>query len=59
MTEYLFSRCDGFYTVLLKDDDDAVVNAKCNPGTLRVENIETRRVVWDAITPNYHPREEV
>ncbi len=39
---YLFHRKDMFYPLELKDDADAVANAKCNPGTTKVE-----RVVYD------------
>ena len=34
-----------FYPLELRDDDDAVANAHCNPGTLRVE-AANGRVVW-------------
>ena len=49
MLEYLFVRADVFYIVDLRDDEDAVDNAHCNPGTIRVEalNGDGRvRVVW-------------
>lgn len=44
MNGYVFRREEGFYVVLLKDDADAVANAQCNPGTLRVEDLEGRQV---------------
>jgi hypothetical protein len=44
-TPYLFFRKDMFYSLEMKNDDDARVNAECNPGTLRVEDI-SGRVVW-------------
>jgi hypothetical protein len=37
---YLFFRAEGFYPLELKDDEDARVNARLNPGTIRVENIK-------------------
>lgn len=49
MKTYSFHRSDGFYPLELKDDADAKANAECNVGTLKVENVVTREVVW---TPN-------
>jgi len=46
MTTYIFFREDGWYPLELKDDSDACANARCNPGTLRVENALTKQVVW-------------
>ncbi len=49
---YLFFRDSGFYPVELEDDYSARENAELNPGTIRVENAETREVVWSAaLTP--------
>lgn len=45
MNYYIFRRAEGFYPLLLQDDADAVANAECNPGTLRVEDW-TGRQVW-------------
>jgi len=45
---YTFHRKDGFYPLVLKDDADALANAKCNPGTLKVVNEITHVVVFDA-----------
>lgn len=45
MTLYVFFREGMFYPIELADDDDARVNAECNPGTLRVEDA-FGRVVW-------------
>lgn len=45
MKIYLFFRKEGWYTIELKDDEDAIHNALCNPGTLRVEDLDGR-VVW-------------
>jgi hypothetical protein len=44
---YVFVREEGFYIIELRDDADAVENALCNPGTLRVENVYGR-TVWEA-----------
>jgi hypothetical protein len=45
---YIFIRAEMFYPIELRDDADAVANALCNPGTLRVENGITGRTVWQA-----------
>ena len=43
---YIFFRSeDYFYFIELRDDNDAIENAKCNPGTVRVEDI-LGRIVW-------------
>lgn len=34
-----------FYPLELKDDAEAKANAECNPGTIRVEDID-RNIVW-------------
>lgn len=39
MQSYIFYRDDMFYMIELMDDDDAVANAECNPGTRRVEDM--------------------
>ncbi|XQA74619.1 hypothetical protein ACM9XA_03520 [Xanthomonas sacchari] len=44
MNFYVFRREEGFYCLLLRDDADAVANAECNPGTLRVEDMNGRQV---------------
>jgi hypothetical protein len=44
---YIFFRDDMFYPVELKDDEDAIANAKLNSGTLKVEDLNGR-VVWKA-----------
>jgi len=46
---YTFHRAEGFYPLVLKDDDDAKVNAFCNPGTLKVVNELTGETVWIAV----------
>ena len=53
MTVYIFQRDEMFYPLELKDDADAIANAKCNPGTLKVTNAETGETVWpnDKIQP--------
>lgn len=44
---YLFVREGGFfYPIELNDDNDAKANAECNPGTMRVEDMEGR-IVWE------------
>lgn len=42
---YIFIRAEGFYPLELADDKTAIDNALCNPGTLRVEDVEGR-IVW-------------
>lgn len=42
---YLFFRSDGFYSIELKDDEDAIVNAEFNKGTLQVQDTNGR-IVW-------------
>jgi hypothetical protein len=47
---YIFFRRDPnrgflFYPIELKDDAEAVRNAECNPGTVKVEDIQGR-IVW-------------
>lgn len=44
---YLFHRAEGFYPIGLEDDADAIANAKCNNGTLKVENAITGETVWE------------
>ena len=46
-TPYAFFREGMFYPIGLRDDADAVENALCNPGTIRVENMITGEVVWE------------
>lgn len=41
---YVFFRDGMFYPISLRDDDDAIANAECNPGTLRVEDANGRVV---------------
>lgn len=52
---YLFYRDSGFYPIELEDDYAARENAALNPGTLRVENAETREVVWPLLNPKPTP----
>lgn len=40
-------REDGFYFLPLKNDDEAIRNAFYNPGTLKVVNEVTHKVVWN------------
>jgi hypothetical protein len=41
---YLFIRATHFYLIDLHGDEDARANAECNPGTVRVENMQGRQV---------------
>jgi len=45
MKSYIFYREKNWYVIDLKDDKDAIANAKCNPGTIKVETLD-KRVVW-------------
>ena len=45
-TLYTFHRAEGFYPLLIKDDDTAVHNAFLNPGTLKVVNEVTGETIW-------------
>lgn len=54
MEQYVFFRDGFFYPIGLTDDEDAKVNAECNPGTIRVERLNGD-VVWRSgglIPPN-------
>ena len=44
-SHYIFFRKEGWYPLVLRDDEDARTNAETNPGTVRVENIDGR-VIW-------------
>lgn len=46
MKEYMFFREYGFYSIGLLNDIDAIENAKCNPGTIRVEDIYGN-IIWE------------
>lgn len=43
---YAFHRDSGFYVITLRDDHQAIENARCNPGTLKVVNMLTEKTVW-------------
>ena len=45
---YLFFREQGFYPIELESDARAVENALCNPGTIKVENVDGK-VVWSQV----------
>ncbi len=45
MNIYIFQRQDGWYFLELKNDKEAVENAKCNPGTIKVTNIK-QKIIW-------------
>ena len=42
---YIFFRKECFYPIELGSDEQAVENALCNPGTIKVEDIN-RNVIW-------------
>lgn len=46
MNTYIFFREDGWYPMEFKDDAEAIANAECNPGTIRVEDAVKEYVVW-------------
>lgn len=46
MKEYIFFREEGFYSIGLLNDIDAIQNAKCNIGTIRVEDIHGN-IIWE------------
>lgn len=41
----IFIRAEGFYSVALPADDDLNEHARCNPGTLRIEDLDGN-VLW-------------
>lgn len=43
---YIFFRKDDFYFIELRDNEDAIANAECNAGTIRVEDI-FGNVIWE------------
>ncbi|WP_376960071.1 hypothetical protein ABNQ39_20385 [Azospirillum sp. A26] len=43
---YTFHREGHFYPLVLGSDAEAIANAKCNPGTLKVVNELTGATVW-------------
>lgn len=45
MKEYIFYRKEGFYSIVLRDDDDARENAEYNKGTVKVEDTNGN-VIW-------------
>lgn len=49
MNIYIFFRKEGFYPVEgIKDDAEVLDHVILNPGTIRVENALTGKVVWSA-----------
>lgn len=44
---YTFHREDGFCPLGLGSDEEAIANAKCNPGTLKVVNELTGQTVFE------------
>ena len=45
MKYYIFTREDGFYTLQLKNDEDVIANARCNHGTIKVEDLDGA-LIW-------------
>lgn len=43
---YIFYRGNNWYPIGLKDDADAISNARCNPGTTKVTN-EKGKVIFE------------
>lgn len=41
---YIFHREEGWYPLELENDQEAITNALCNPGTLKVS--QGARIVW-------------
>lgn len=41
---YIFFRDVGFYPLFLENDEVAIQNAECNPGTFKVEDLNGRKV---------------
>lgn len=55
---YNFIRAEGFYPLELKNDKEAIANAECNEGTLKVEN-SNGKTVWqkpEVLIPNNRKR---
>lgn len=46
-TPYTFHREGGFYPLALGSDEEAIANANCNPGTLKVVNELTGQTVFE------------
>lgn len=47
---YVFHRKDGWYPLPCDSDNDAIRQAKGNPGTIKVTVGLTDRLVWEAPT---------
>lgn len=44
---YIFHRGDMFYPIELVDDIDAINNANCNEGSIKVEDVDGNgNVIW-------------
>lgn len=50
----IFVRKDMFYPLEMGDDAEAIANAECSPGTVRVECALTGRVIWSAPEDTVH-----
>ena len=46
---YTFVRAEGFYPLILKSDEEAEANGMSNPGTIKVTNELTGKVVFRAV----------
>ena len=42
---YTFHRKEGWYPIEFEDDEEAIRNVMCNPGTLKVVNEETEEII--------------
>lgn len=49
---FIFIRADVFYVLDLPITDDFARHAAQNPGTLRIEDAATKRVVWSVASDN-------
>ena len=43
---YTFHRKEGFYPLILQSDEEAIENAVCNPGTIKVVNECSMKTVF-------------
>lgn len=47
---YIFHRAEGWYPVELRNDADARKNAEGNPGTVKVTDALSEKVIWEKTT---------
>lgn len=50
MQLYVFFRTEGWYPMEYPDDEAAKAGAELNKGTLKVQNMLTKKVIWKAPT---------